>query len=109
MRIGASFHLALGSSGAVMMSGLSRQEVQEVLERAPDECWAHRIAPTFAAGLRSCRRRGGVPTWALMSQENLLQQEAKMMKLEKLIAQRESVSTQAFPVPVKERKKKETP
>jgi hypothetical protein len=44
-----------------------------------------------------------------MSQENLLQQEAKMMKLEKLIAQRESISTQAFPVPVKERKKKETP
>ncbi len=36
------------------------------------------------------------------NQPNLLQQEAKMMKLEKLIAQRESVSTQAFPVPVKE-------
>ena len=32
----------------------------------------------------------------------LLQQEAKMMKLEQLIAQRESVSTRDFPVPVKE-------
>lgn len=36
------------------------------------------------------------------SQPNLLQQEAKMMKLERLIAERESVSTKAFPVPVKE-------
>ncbi len=37
-----------------------------------------------------------------MNNENLLQKEAKMMKLEKLIAQRESVSTKPFPVPVKE-------
>ena len=34
--------------------------------------------------------------------EGLLQKEAKMMKLEKLIAARESVSTKEFPVPVKE-------
>ena len=34
------------------------------------------------------------------SQPGLLQQEATMMKLEKLIAQREGVSTHAFPVPV---------
>jgi len=33
---------------------------------------------------------------------SLLQQEAKMMKLERLIAERESVSTKPFPVPVKE-------
>jgi regulator of RNase E activity RraA len=34
--------------------------------------------------------------------EGLLQKEAKMMKLEKLIAARETVSTKEFPVPVKE-------
>lgn len=34
--------------------------------------------------------------------ENLLQREAKMMKLEKLIAARETISTKPFPVPVKE-------
>lgn len=34
--------------------------------------------------------------------EGLLQKEAKMMKLEKLIAARESVSTKPFPIPVKE-------
>ena len=34
--------------------------------------------------------------------EGLLQKEAKMMKLEQLIAQRESVSTKEFPVPVQE-------
>ena len=37
-----------------------------------------------------------------MKEEGLLQKEAKMMKLEKLIAQREAVSTKEFPVPVKE-------
>ena len=37
-----------------------------------------------------------------MSQENLLQREAKMMKLEKLITQRESISTTEFPIPVPE-------
>jgi regulator of RNase E activity RraA len=35
-------------------------------------------------------------------EEGLLQKEAKMMKLEKLIAQREGISTRAFPVPAKE-------
>lgn len=34
--------------------------------------------------------------------QNLFRKEAKMMKLEKLIAARESVSTKRFPVPVKE-------
>jgi regulator of RNase E activity RraA len=37
-----------------------------------------------------------------MSNESLLQQEAKMMKLEKLIAAREGISTTPFHVPVKE-------
>jgi 4-hydroxy-4-methyl-2-oxoglutarate aldolase len=37
-----------------------------------------------------------------MKQESLLQKEAKMMKLEKLIAERETISTKPFPVPVKE-------
>jgi len=35
-------------------------------------------------------------------EEGMLQKEAKMMKLEKLIAAREGVSAKAFPVPVKE-------
>lgn len=34
--------------------------------------------------------------------DGLLQREAKMMKLEKLIAERERVSTAAFPIPTKE-------
>lgn len=36
------------------------------------------------------------------SQPSLLQREAKMMKLERLIAQRESVSTKPFSIPVEE-------
>ena len=35
-------------------------------------------------------------------EEGMLQKEAKMMKLEKLIAAREGVSKKEFPVPVKE-------
>jgi 4-hydroxy-4-methyl-2-oxoglutarate aldolase len=37
-----------------------------------------------------------------MTEENLYQREAKMMKLDALIAEREHVSTVPFPVPVKE-------
>ncbi len=37
-----------------------------------------------------------------MDQENLFQKEAKMMKLERLIAEREGVSSEPFPVPVPE-------
>lgn len=37
-----------------------------------------------------------------MSDEQMLQKEAKMMKLEKLIATREGISTKEFPIPVKE-------
>jgi regulator of RNase E activity RraA len=38
----------------------------------------------------------------MMTEENLFHREAKMMKLDALIAQREHVSTASFPVPVKE-------
>ena len=41
VRIGASFHLAFGSSGAVLLSGLEEEAVQDILKRAPEECWAH--------------------------------------------------------------------
>ncbi|MCC6354363.1 MAG: RraA family protein [Verrucomicrobiae bacterium] len=37
-----------------------------------------------------------------MSDENLLQREAKMMKLEKLIAERERIPDKPFPIPAKE-------
>lgn len=37
-----------------------------------------------------------------MSGENLFQKEAKMMKLDRLIAERELISDAAFPIPVKE-------
>lgn len=37
-----------------------------------------------------------------MNNENLLQKEAKMMKLEKLISERERIPDKPFPIPVKE-------
>jgi IclR family acetate operon transcriptional repressor len=41
IRLGATFHLAFGSSGAVLLSSLPREEVSRILRRAPVECWAH--------------------------------------------------------------------
>ena len=41
VRVGASFHLAFGSSGAVLMSDLETDEIQNILKNAPAECWEH--------------------------------------------------------------------
>ena len=39
-KLGASFHLVYGSSGAVLLSNLKAEEVQSIIQRAPEECWA---------------------------------------------------------------------
>ena len=38
---GSSYHLAAGSSGAALLSGLPRNEVLKILKTAPDEYWKH--------------------------------------------------------------------
>jgi DNA-binding IclR family transcriptional regulator len=39
VRLGASFHLAFGSSGTALLSELGRPEIHEILSRAPKDCW----------------------------------------------------------------------
>ncbi len=39
IRIGASFHLCVGSSGTVLLSGMDEVERQQVIDEAPPECW----------------------------------------------------------------------
>lgn len=39
MRLGSSFHLVMGSSGAVLLSALDPGEVQAIVKRAPKACW----------------------------------------------------------------------
>ncbi|MBM3862029.1 MAG: helix-turn-helix domain-containing protein, partial [Verrucomicrobia bacterium] len=58
VRIGASFHLAFGSSGAVLLSELKADEVAAILERAPEECWEHQGRDAVARRLRELRVKG---------------------------------------------------
>lgn len=64
VRVGATFHLCLGSSGAVLLSGLDEVERQRVIDEAPEECWQfqrpsdvdHRLAELATFG--SCADTG---------------------------------------------------
>jgi len=58
VRIGASFHLAFGSSGAVLLSALGAEEIEEVLERAPEECWEHQGRDEVVKRLRELKSKG---------------------------------------------------
>ena len=58
VRVGAAFHLAFGSSGAVLLSGLDADEVQELLDRAPEECWAYQKPNEVYQRLETLRAKG---------------------------------------------------
>ena len=49
MRLGASFHLVMGSSGAVLLSALESAEVQLIVRRAPKACWEHHSLRKFTS------------------------------------------------------------
>lgn len=58
VRIGASFHLAFGSSGAVLLSELDAGEVAAILVRAPEECWQHQDRDAVPQRLRELKAKG---------------------------------------------------
>lgn len=58
VRIGASFHLSLGSSGSVLLSALEREEIDDILARAPGECWAHQRPVDVWKRIRQVRAKG---------------------------------------------------
>lgn len=58
VRQGAAFHLALGSSGAVLLSELPREDVQHLLDRAPEECWDAQQAEDVFRRIRELRAQG---------------------------------------------------
>ena len=39
VKIGSAFHLVLGSSGAVLLSGLAPTTRRRIIDDAPEECW----------------------------------------------------------------------
>jgi DNA-binding IclR family transcriptional regulator len=56
--VGASFHLALGSSGAALMSDLKFDERKALLDQAPKECWVYQTRAKVEARVSECRRTG---------------------------------------------------
>lgn len=58
VRQGASFHLAVGSSGSVLLSDLDRDEVRQIVDRAPEECWAYQQPEEVWRRLQDLRAKG---------------------------------------------------
>jgi len=58
VRVGASFHLALGSSGSALLSPLPREEVIDILDRAPQECWLHQRKEDVWKRIRQLKSKG---------------------------------------------------
>jgi DNA-binding IclR family transcriptional regulator len=57
-RLGASFHLSLGSSGTVLMSALSDVERARLLSSAPTECWQYQQPEDVYMRLRELAEKG---------------------------------------------------
>ncbi|MPN41168.1 hypothetical protein SDC9_188710 [bioreactor metagenome] len=58
MRLGASFHLVMGSSGAVLLSALQPAEIQLVVNRAPKACWELQKPVEVQNRLKMLRSKG---------------------------------------------------
>lgn len=58
LQLGGSFHLAYGASGSVLLSDLDPDEVQNILRRAPDECWKYQKTPDVLKRITNFRAKG---------------------------------------------------
>ena len=58
VRPGSRFHLALGSSGAVLLAGLPEKEIKRILRFAPAECWQWQKPAAVWQRIRDVRRQG---------------------------------------------------
>lgn len=58
VRLGASFPLAYGSSGTVLLSDLPREELDRVLADSPEECWEHQRLDDVFKRLKELREQG---------------------------------------------------
>lgn len=68
VRLGASFHLAIGSSGTCLLSDLDADEVDQILDRAPEECWVSQDPDDVHRRLRELRHAGWCADIGLYSQ-----------------------------------------
>ncbi len=58
VRVGSAFHLALGSSGAVLLSDLEPAARRLLLDQAPAECWQNQTPAQIETRIADCRRLG---------------------------------------------------
>jgi len=58
VRLGAAFHLAFGSSGAVLLSGMPKSKVDAILKRSPADCWLNQDPQDVAKRLRDLDKKG---------------------------------------------------
>lgn len=58
VRVGASFHLAYGSSGTILLSVLPEEELRRVLAEAPAECWENQQPDEVRRRLADLRTKG---------------------------------------------------
>jgi len=60
VRPGARFHLALGASGAVLMSALADAEIRQIIRGAPPGCWQWQKPADAWCRVTEVRQRGVV-------------------------------------------------
>lgn len=58
VRIGAAFHLALGSSGSALLMQLPKGEIMDILARAPEDCWLHQRTDDVWKRIRQLKSKG---------------------------------------------------
>lgn len=58
VRVGASFHLCLGSSGAALICERSPEERRGLADRAPKSCWDYQTRADLETRVAECRRTG---------------------------------------------------
>lgn len=57
-RVGATFSLALGSSGSALLAELSDEDIRRVIENAPAHVWEKQTSKDVWKRVRECRRKG---------------------------------------------------
>jgi DNA-binding IclR family transcriptional regulator len=58
VKTGAAFHLALGSSGAVLLGALNSAARQRIIDNAPDECWQFQSRADVARRIADLAKTG---------------------------------------------------
>ena len=57
-RVGARFPLAVGSSGAALLSAMEDQAIETILGRSPEHAWAHQDRRDVRERIAECRATG---------------------------------------------------